>query len=75
MTHNLRKYVQQTNIRLIAGGLILLFFVGDGLIYFIYGPGAALIGFFCLLGGMIPVGLVILIMMLMDWITKRANPD
>jgi hypothetical protein len=75
MTRDLRKYIRQTNIRLIIGGLILLFIIGDGLIYLIYGPGAAITGLLCLVGGMIPVGLVILSMMLLDWITKRASPD
>ena len=75
MSRDLRKYVRQTNIRLIGGALVLLFVVGDGLIYLIYGAGAAVTGLLCLLGGMIPVALVVLIMMLLDWIAKRANPD
>jgi hypothetical protein len=75
MTRDLRKYVRQTNIRLIAGGLVLLFFVGDGLIYLFYGPSGALFGLLCLLGGMVPVVLVVLILLLIDWIAKRANPD
>jgi hypothetical protein len=75
VNRDLRKYIRQTNIRLITGALVLLFIVGDGLIYLIYGSGAAVIGLLCLLGGMVPVVLVVLIMMLLDWIAKRANPD
>jgi hypothetical protein len=75
MPRDLRNYIQQTNVRLIAGGLVLLFFVGDGLIYLFYGATGALMGLLCLLGGMVPVALVILVMMLLDWIAKRANPD
>ena len=75
MSRDLRKYVRQTNLRLIAGGLVLLFIVGDGLIYLIYGSGAAVIGLLCLLGGMVPVVLVVLVMLFLDWIAKRANPD
>jgi hypothetical protein len=75
VTRDLRKYIRQTNIRLIIGALVMLFIVGDGLIYLIYGSGAAVIGLLCLLGGMVPVVLVVLIMMLLDWIAKRANPD
>jgi hypothetical protein len=75
MSRDLRKYIKQTNIRLIAGALFLLFFVGDGLIFLFYGPSGALMGLLCLLGGMVPVLLVVLIMMLLDWISKRANPD
>jgi len=41
----------------------------------IYGSGAAVIGLLCLLGGMVPVALVVLVMLLLDWIAKRANRD
>ncbi|MBE3066984.1 MAG: hypothetical protein IMZ73_06090 [Chloroflexi bacterium] len=75
MTRNLQKYARQTNLRLIAGALVLLFIVGDGLIYLIYGSSAALMGLLCLLAGMTPVVLVVLIILLLDWITKRANRD
>jgi hypothetical protein len=72
---DLRRYARQTQVRLILGALFLLFIVGDGLIYFIYGPAAALTGFLCLLGGLLPVALVILALAILDWIARRANPD
>ena len=72
---DLRKYARQTNIRLAVGALLLLFVVGDGLIYFIYGPAAAVTGFLCLLGGMAPVLLVVLALALLEWITKRLSTD
>ncbi len=75
MTRDLRKYARQTNLRLIAGGLVLLFIVGDGLIYLIYGKTSALMGLLCLLAGMTPVALVALILLLLEWIAKRANRD
>ncbi|MCL4352105.1 MAG: hypothetical protein M1318_05600 [Firmicutes bacterium] len=75
MTRDLRKYIRQTNLRLVIGGLVLLFIVGDGLIYLFYGPRAAVMGLLCLLAGMTPVVLVVLIMLLLDWIAKRANRD
>ena len=75
MTRDLRKYTKQTNVRLIAGALALLFIVGDGLIYFIYGSGAALMGILCLLGGMFPVVLTVLVLLLLDWIRKRVDHD
>lgn len=75
MTRDLRKYVRQTNVHLIAGALILLFVVGDGLIYLFYGASAAVMGLLCLFVGLTPVLLVTLIILLLDWITKRANRD
>ncbi len=73
MIRDLRRYARQTNFRLITGALLLLFIVGDGLIYLIYGPGAALMGLICLMGALVPVFLVILILLLLDWISRRAD--
>jgi hypothetical protein len=75
MSRDLRKYGRQTNIRLIAGALVLLFIVGDGLIYIIYGSSAAVMGILCLLAGMVPVLLTIFVLILLDWIRKRADHD
>ncbi len=75
MTRDLRKYVRQTNFRLVVGAFILLFVVGDGLIYLIYGGSAAITGLLCLLAGLVPVVLVTLIILLLDWITKHVNRD
>ncbi len=75
MTRDIRKYVRQTNVRLVVGAFILLFVVGDGLIYLFYGGSAAITGFLCLLGGLVPVILVTLIILLLDWITKHVNRD
>ncbi len=75
MTRDLRKYARQTNVRLVVGALLLLFIIGDGLIYLIYGKGAALFGLLCILGGLVPVGLTILVLLLMDWARKRMDHD
>ena len=73
MTRDLRKYARQTNIRLGVGATLVLLIVGVGLIYLIYGPGAAVTGLLCLLSGLSPVALIILSLALLDWIQKRAN--
>lgn len=70
---DLRRYANQTNTRLILGGILVLFLVGDGLIYLIYGRGAALLGFVCLLGGLSPIALIWLSLAVLEWITKRAD--
>jgi hypothetical protein len=75
MSHDLREYSRQTTIRLIVAGVLVLFIVGDGLIYLIFGPAAALGGLLCLAGGIVPVALIALIFWGLDWITKRANRD
>jgi hypothetical protein len=70
---DLEKYARQTNVRLIVGALLLVFLIGDGLIYLVYGAGAAVMGFLCLLGGLVPIILIVAFLALMDWIVKRAN--
>lgn len=75
MTRDLRKYVKDTNARLLAGAFVSLFIIGIGLIWWIYGPGAAAMGFVCLLGALVPIGLIFLVLFLSDWIVKRANRD
>jgi len=75
MTRDLRKYAHQTNVRLVVGALLLIFIVGDGLIFLIYGPGTALVGLLCLLAGMVPVLIIFLVMIILDWIAKHADRD
>ena len=75
MSLDLRKYARQTQVRLIVGGLLLLFIVGDGLIYLIYGPAAAVTGLLCLAGGLVPVVIIIIILWIMDLVVQRANRE
>jgi hypothetical protein len=73
MTRDLRRYTSQTNIRLLIGGLILLFLIGDGLIYFFYGQSAALFGFLCLLAGLAPLLFIWIMLTLLGWIANKAD--
>jgi hypothetical protein len=73
MSKDLRKYAKQTNMRLIIGGLLLLFVVGLGLIYIFYGPQAASMGLICLLAGLVPLFLIWLMFFILEFITKRVQ--
>jgi hypothetical protein len=75
MSHDLRRYAKQTNIQLIIGFLLILFIVGDGLIYLFYGQGAAIMGIICLLAGIAPVILIFTALWIIDWIVRRNNPE
>ncbi len=75
MSRDLRSYMKDTNVRLIVGAVLLLFIVGDGLIWLIYGSGAAVMGLICMLGAFVPIGLIFLLLNLSDWILKRAGRD
>ncbi len=75
MSRDLRKYMKETNTRLVIGALLLLFIVGLGLTWWIYGLGAAVMGFVCILAALIPIGLILLLLNFSDWILKRAGRD
>lgn len=72
---DLRKYAQQTNFRLVMGALLLIFVIGDGLIYLVYGLQPALMGLLCLGVGLSPILLILLSMSIIDWVVKRANRE
>lgn len=75
MSRDLKKYASQTNVQLIFGGFVLLFVVGLGLIAIFYGTGAALVGLLCLIGGLVPIGLVALFLFGLDIFVKKINKD
>lgn len=75
MSRDLRRYARQTNIRLFAGFLLLLFVVGDGLIFVIYGREAALLGLICILAGLAPLGLIWVVLFLIERIVRRSQED
>ena len=73
MSRDLREYTQKTETRLLVGFLILVFLVGDGLIFYFYGTGAGMVGLFCLLGAMVPVLLVVLFLWITDKVVKNRE--
>ena len=68
MSRDLRQYMKQTETRLIFGFLLLVFLVGDGLIFYFYGPGAGFMGLVCLGGALVPVLLVVFFL----WIAEKV---
>jgi hypothetical protein len=75
MTRDLRRYARQTNVQLFVGFLLILFILGDGLIYWIYGREAAVFGLICLAAGLVPLLLIWGLLALMGWVAKKANQD
>lgn len=68
MRRDIRQYMKQTETRLILGFLLLVFLIGDGLIFYFYGTGAGIAGLLCLAGMMVPVFLIVLFL----WIAERV---
>jgi len=66
MSRDLRAYARNTNVRLAVGAFFLLFVIGVGLIYLVYGKEAAVLGFFGLLAAMLPIVLTLLFLFITD---------
>lgn len=75
MSSDLRKYSSQTTFRLVVGALLILFIVGISLIWVIYGAGAALMGLFCLIGALVPIGLIWFFLFGLDKLVKMLDRD
>ena len=75
MTRDLRKYARQTNVQLLVGFILVLFVIGDGLIYVFYGRESAVMGLICLAAGVFPLLIIFLILWGMEWNVKRANEE
>lgn len=71
MSSDLRKYNRQTIFRLVVGVLAILFIIGGGLIYLIYGAAPAAFGLLCLGGALLPVAVISVVLKLFEWIVNR----
>lgn len=65
--------MSETNFRLILGGILLVFLVGDGLILIFMGRQAALTGLLCLLMAMVPVLMTGFVLWVMGWVVERSR--
>lgn len=70
---DLRQYARGTNLRLILGGLTIVFVVGSLLIYLIYGAGAAAMGLVCLVIGLAPILLILVALWILDVVVRRSH--
>lgn len=71
---DLREYAKQSGVRLVLGAFILLFVVGVGLIWVIYGGEAAGMGLTCLMAALFPVILILAVFLAIEWILNHARP-
>ena len=75
MIRDLRRYARQTNFRLLVGFLLILFIVGDVLIWNFYGREAAILGLVCLAAGTAPLILIALVLWGMEIFLKRSREE
>ena len=68
---NSRAHRARTERNLLLGFFGLLFVVGGGLIWYLYGGGAAALGVACIALGAVLVGLLWLLMRGLEWLSER----
>ncbi len=72
---DLRSYARSTMARLIVGGLALVFLIGDGLVYFVYGRQAAAAAVLCTGLGLAPIALIWLFLLSLEWLARKGGRD
>lgn len=72
---DLRSYARSTTARLIVGGLVLVFLIGDGLVYLVYGSQAAVTAVICTGLGLAPVALIWIFLLALEWLARRGGRD
>ena len=66
-----RRHWQQTQVRLLVGGLAIVGIVGGGLVWLLYGRAAAITTWFCLVGGALVLGLLWVVLGFLEWWVKE----
>ncbi|MBI5294702.1 MAG: hypothetical protein HY869_04445 [Chloroflexi bacterium] len=74
MKRDLRDYAKRTEFQLAMGAIVLFLLVGMGLIWLIYGSGAASLGMLCMGAGLATVVIIYLVFIGIEWILKSARP-
>ena len=74
-SEGLDKYASQTRIRAVLWFIVILIGVGLGLVWWFYGRAAAFFGFLCLLGMLLPIGLIAVALMGLDVFVKKTDRD
>jgi len=69
-----RHHWQQTQVRLLVGGLAVVGIIGGGLVWLLYGRAAAITTWLCLLGGASVLGLLWMVLGLLEWWVKEDEP-
>lgn len=72
---DLRRYAETTTRRLVLGALVLIFVVGDGLVWLMYGEGAGRAALLCSGLGLTPILLVFAALELLAWISRISRRE
>jgi len=68
-----RTPAEQTKFLMVVWFLLILFVLGLGLIWVIYGRSAAFLGFLCLIGASFPIGLILIFLFGLDFLVRKTD--
>jgi hypothetical protein len=72
---DLRRHRSLTDRNLLLGFFAILFIVGGALIFLFYGGGAAALGVACMAVGAILAGVVTLVMLGLEWLSRWLDRE
>ncbi len=72
---DLRRYAETTTRRLVLGAVLLIFLLGDGLVWLIYGERAGRAALVCSGLGLAPILLVLAALEVLSWVARSARRD
>jgi len=72
---DLRNYARATTRRLVVGVIIIVFVIGDGLIFLIYGQNAGQMALICTGLGLAPLVLVGIILWFLGWFARSVSGE
>jgi hypothetical protein len=70
---DLRKYASQTSFRLIVGGISIVIIAGVTATWLIYGKSAAISALICIVIGLLPIAVIILVFILINALLRKYN--
>ena len=72
---DLRKYARATTIRLVVGVILIVFVIGDGLIFLIYGQDAGQMALISTGLGLAPLVLVGIMLWFLGWFARSVSGE
>ncbi len=72
---DLRRHRAASERNYLLGFFAILFIVGGGLIFAFYGAGASVLGLACMAVGAVLTGIVILMVLGLEWLSRWLERD
>ena len=72
---DLRRYAGTTQSRLVLGVILLIFLVGDGLVFVLFGVEAGQYALLCTALGLLPLIVIFALLWFLGWIAGRGRNE